>query len=198
MDGLLSMWRGYGANGNGVAIVFDLSQINFVQDSPLIIAKINYASDGKRHAWMEGKLAELAALVETHDIPEDKLHFPAFAFFDRLKAFSLFSKHHGFSEEQEWRAVYSPERDPEGLLRSMLNYAIGRNGIEPKLRYKLAHVPGLTAEDLCLEKVVHRIILGPSLSTPLHILAVRRMLEKLERTGLAQKVIASGTPFRPL
>jgi Protein of unknown function (DUF2971) len=185
-----------GANGSGAAIIFDLTQLNFVEDSPLIIAKVDYASHEKRFAWIHTKLSELAQIIETHEIPDDKLHLPALALFERFKVFALFSKHHGFSEENEWRAVYSRERDPKRLLESMLDYAVGRNGIEPKLRYRLAPTPGLTADDLSLEKIVYRIILGPALSAPLAHQSVRRMLEKVGRPALAERVVASRTPFR--
>jgi hypothetical protein len=44
-DGLLSMWRAYGSNGNGAALVF---KTNFLtspkDDSPLLIGKVRYAS----------------------------------------------------------------------------------------------------------------------------------------------------------
>ena len=33
-DGMLSMWRGYGANGNGVAIVIDTAQLGMIETSP--------------------------------------------------------------------------------------------------------------------------------------------------------------------
>ena len=37
-DGLLSMWRGYGGNGSGVALVFDTNQLNHVEGMfPLVI-----------------------------------------------------------------------------------------------------------------------------------------------------------------
>ena len=43
-DGLLSMWRGYGANGNGVAIVIDTAQLNLIENSPLIVANVTYGT----------------------------------------------------------------------------------------------------------------------------------------------------------
>lgn len=44
MDGLLSMWRGYGGSGNGAALVFNTSFITGKPGSPLIITKVHYAS----------------------------------------------------------------------------------------------------------------------------------------------------------
>src|ERR1700704_1456843 len=50
--------------------------------------------------------------------------------------FALTTKHRGFSEEREWRAIYVPERDPLGYLRGHLDYAVGSRGVEPKLKFK--------------------------------------------------------------
>src|SRR5579864_8935512 len=47
-DGLLSMWRGYGANGNGVAIVFDTEKLAPIENSPLVLAEVRYASTEDR------------------------------------------------------------------------------------------------------------------------------------------------------
>ena len=38
-DGLLSMWRGYGENGNGAALIIDTSKIEEVDESPIMISK---------------------------------------------------------------------------------------------------------------------------------------------------------------
>jgi hypothetical protein len=55
---------------------------------------------------------------------------------------------------------------------------------------------GLTANDLALEKLVSRIILGPSVSSPLAIKSVHRMLERVGKGVLMGLVKASTTPFR--
>ena len=43
-DGRLSMWRGYGANGNGVAIVIDTAQLDLIDRSPLIVGSVSYGT----------------------------------------------------------------------------------------------------------------------------------------------------------
>src|SRR6185312_16567078 len=55
-DGRLSMWRGYGANGNGAAIVIDMAKINVTETSPLIIAKVSYDTSDARRDWLRAKL----------------------------------------------------------------------------------------------------------------------------------------------
>lgn len=197
-DGLLSMWRGYGGNGHGAAIVFDTSKFEYIEEStPLTLSKVSYYSKEERLNWIEGKLTEFAALLSETPIAMDKLYLPAYALFERFKTFALFTKHHGFQEEQEWRIVYQIERDRDYLFDEMLHYTVGHHGIEPKLKFKIEPIEGLTSEYLLLETVVKEIILGPTISSPMAIKSVNRMLEKVGKHVLAGRVFASTIPFRP-
>lgn len=196
-NGILSMWRGYGADGNGAAIVFDAGRFEERQKSPLIVGKVHYGSGQERVAWLNGTLSKCAEIIRETKIPDNKLHLAAYALFERIKLFALFSKHHGFAEEQEWRIVYVRERDIEKKLDAMFDYTIGHRGIEPKLKFKVAPIEGVTSNDLSLEKIIERIILGPSLSSPMAKTAVLRMLDRLNRSELKEKVHASTIPFRP-
>jgi len=197
-DGLLSMWRGYGANGNGVAIVFDTAQINALESSPLIIAKVAYATTEVRMEWLKNVVVKFAAVLSRSNIPDERLGLAAFSLFERIKLFALFSKHHGFKEEREWRVVYMPNRDVGQKLAPMFNYAIGDRGIEPKLRFKVLPMDGVTASDLSLTKIIERIILGPTISSPLAIRTVHRMFDLLNHAGLNPKLRASTIPFRAI
>jgi Protein of unknown function (DUF2971) len=194
-DGLLSMWRGYAANGNGAAIVFDTAQLNNRENTPLIIARVVYASTEDRRKWIADKIELLANLIREHAIPDDKLHVPVFAFFERLKMFALFTKHPGFSEEREWRAVYLPERDVTKAFAHLIDYAIGPRGIEGKLKLKIAPLAGFIEDDFSLDQIVHRIILGPTISSPLARGAVMKMLDR-HAPELKDRVVASSIPFR--
>ena len=196
-DGLLSMWRGYGGNGNGAALVVDTEQFGEIAGSPLILSNVTYASTEERLSWIERKLQEFAELVKSNVIPKDKLFIAAYQLFERFKIFALFTKHRGFSEEREWRVIYLRDRDANGLLDGMLHYAVGSRGIEPKLKLKVKPIEGVSRPDLSLETIVAHIILGPTVSTPVAVSSVRRMLEKLAKAQLAQRVIASTTPYRP-
>lgn len=197
-DGLLSMWRGYGGNGSGVALVFDTTQLNHVEGIvPLMISSVTYASEQDRLGWIDRKLTEFAALLVKHNVPKDQLYIAAYQLFERIKMFALFTKHRGFSEEREWRVVYLRERDRQNKLRDMLHYTVGPRGIEPKLKFKVQPVEGYTSADLSLETIVSQIILGPTLSNRLALESVRRMLEKLGKARLAERIATSSTPFRP-
>lgn len=195
-DGLLSMWRGYGGGGNGAAIIFDTERINYVVDAPLIFSKVTYQSRDERQQLIGNKLAEFARLLSGTDIPTDKLYLASHAIFERIKIFSIFTKHCGFSEEREWRVAYLRERDRNHVFDKMLHYAIGKQGVEPKLKLKIEPIAGVSADDLSLEKIVCQIVLGPSVSSPLAKSVVRRMLETIGKQVLADKLVTSTTPFR--
>jgi Protein of unknown function (DUF2971) len=197
-DGLLSMWRGYGGNGKGVAIVFDTSKLNLAPDtSPLILARVHYGSENSRIKWLQENVAEKSArIIAKNQIPDDKLIFAAHAIFQRIRLFALYTKHLGFSEEREWRVVYIPERDPGGVLKPMMHYTNGPRGIEPKLKFKIAPLAGITSGDLSLDDLVASIILGPTLSTALAKQSVARMLELIKKPHLQHQLQVSTIPFR--
>ena len=196
MDGLLSMWRGYGGRGKGAAIVFDTGKLASVQESPLVVAPVNYDTRERRLAWF-GELGDRYAKTLTDAAPENnQIHLTAAALFERLKLFALFTKHRGFEEEREWRVVYFRDRDGDDKLKDMFHYVNGPRGIEPKLRLKVEPMAGVMPENVSFEQLIDRIILGPSLSTPLARRSVERMLDVIKRPALKDRLVASSIPFR--
>ena len=192
-DGLLSMWRGYGGDGNGVAIVFDLQPL-LAADSPLLVHQVRYLSYEESEAWMERKLQGFADALRHAGGPVGGMEAAAASLFERIKLFALFTKHRGFHEEREWRLVYLRERDRQGLFTQQLHYAIGPRGIEPRLRFT-PNALGAAHLGSSLQQMVRRIILGPVLATPLALRSVERMLE-LYQPAWADRVRRSSTPYR--
>jgi len=197
MDGLLSMWRGYGGNGQGVAIVFDTAKLTPPENTPLVLAKVRYETNAASYAWFEAIAERFAQFISDAAVPDEHLNLAAHALFDRLKLFALFTKHRGFDEEREWRLVYVSERDPERRLKSMLSYMNGHRGVQPKLRLRLAPLEGVISGELSIENLVDRILLGPSHATPLAERSVKRMLELIGKPQLCDRVHASSIPYRP-
>ncbi|MGY3506328.1 DUF2971 domain-containing protein [Bradyrhizobium sp. USDA 4471] len=197
-DGLLSMWRGYGQHGNGAAIVFDSSKVTMVPTSPLLITKVTYVSNEGRVAEIDSVLADWSTTTSSLELPDDKLHLAAYVGFSLVKGLALRTKHTGFSEEREWRVIYYPERDTANALKPYLQYHIGDRGVEPKLKYKIGHIAGISADDLALERLLDRIILGPSVSSPLAKRSVERMLESIGRPQFKSLLRSSTIPLRPV
>jgi hypothetical protein len=192
-DGLLSMWRGYGGDGNGVAIVFDLAPL-VTPDSPLLLRQVQYRSYEQSEAWMDRRLQAFAQALQREGGPVEGMHEAAVVLFDRIKLFALFTKHRGFHEEREWRLVYLRELDRQGLLTQQLHYAIGPRGIEPRLRFTTDAIGG-RGHGPSLQEMVRRIILGPVLATPLALRSVERMLE-IWQPAWVGRVARSSTPYR--
>lgn len=198
-DGLLSMWRAYGANGGGAALVFDVNSVS-TPETPgvgLALGKVQYGTSKERSEWLSKKVEEAAALVRDTDIPTHFLHMVAGALFERIKMMALFSKHVGFKEENEWRLVYISQYDPDGNLKQFIGYSVGLRGVEPKLKLPLkGKLPGLNL-DISLTAITDRILLGPSVSDSLARKSVCRMLELLNLPELGAKVRGSTIPLRP-
>jgi hypothetical protein len=196
LDGLLSMWRGYGGSGSGVALVFDAGKINLISASALILARVYYGTAERRIAWLEAKTIEFASILARGNIADTELHVAAVALFERIKLFALFTKHTGFSEEREWRVVYMPNRDAGSLAKKLSGYSVGNKGVEPRLKFRLSNLTEVGAADLSLDAIVNRIILGPTTSTPLAIAGFKRLLDASGHSSLKEKVHASGIPLR--
>ncbi|MGO4154328.1 DUF2971 domain-containing protein [Cupriavidus sp. YAF13] len=195
-DGKLSMWRGYGGNGLGAAMVIDTSRLNLNPKSPLMLANVNYASSEQRHDWIVSKLDEFAQLLKSNPIHDDHLYIATHYLYERLKQAAIFTKHSGFIEEDEYRLVYMRERDTEKTMEPFFSYHISEAGIHPKLKLKLKDSNGFMASGQSLENIVSSIILGPSHSSPLAAATFKRMLTMSGKGSLADKVKVSSTPFR--
>jgi Protein of unknown function (DUF2971) len=187
-DGLLSMWRGYGGQGNGAALVFNTDFITVKSDLPLIVTKVK---------WLDRKITEYCRSLDRARVSDDKLWIIACYMFTLVKIFALTFKHSGFSEEREWRIIYTPDRDPGGILKDRLSYAIGRQGVEPKLKFKIEPLPTEPRETWTFSTIVEKIILGPSVASLLAQNSFRRMLQAIGRPELCDKVVASTIPLRP-
>ena len=88
-DGLLSMWRGYGANGEGAALVFNTGFVTLVPESPLLIVEVQYANDSERRAWLHKTFHQLLSLIAGHHITEQNLMAIGFNLFQLALVFSL-------------------------------------------------------------------------------------------------------------
>lgn len=193
-DGLLSMWRAYGANAGGAALVVDTSKLIPKDDSPLLLHPVTYSSTENRRAWIDNKLNQLSETIFKLKPEDNLLDAAAHAFMERLKIFSIFTKHKGFEEEREWRLAYLSDRDLNDTYKAMIGYAVIGNGIQPKLKLKLNRQSNDVQADL--SDIVTDILLGPTVGAPLSVMAMRLMLKTLGEDRLAERITTSTTPFR--
>lgn len=193
-DGLLSMWRAYGSNGGGAALVIDTSRLTPREESPLILHPITYSSTEDRKKWIEEKINELSDSITRHQPDEEELALAADIFFERLKIFSIFTKHIGFQEEREWRLAYLGDRDTDKIYKPMISYAIIGPGIQPKLKLKLDGASNDVQADIT--QIATQILLGPTASAPLSVMAIRLMLKSIGKDELSNHIRTCSTPYR--
>jgi hypothetical protein len=195
-DGLLSMWRGYGDSGKGVAIVLDTARLIPRDDAFLILAKVRYGTEEQRIGWIQTLLARCAEILENNPVLDDNLVVCSFFIFQRLKLFAIFTKHRGFHEETEWRIVYMRDIEQSHLFNHMIGYSSGPRGLEPRLKLKMAVFAGLPETDnFGLSTLIERIILGPS-SPPLAPSGCAKMVESLGYPELTERIKRSNIPYR--
>lgn len=192
-DGRLSMWRAYGAEGNGIAIVFDTSRLTVVEDVPIILSRVSYGTTKERREWIAQLVESFAKHFRQHQLQGKEMEWAAFNFLLRLKMFAIFTKHKGFTDEQEWRVAYFSELDRQGKYTPMLSYHRGATGVEPKLKLKSAD----GVEGPGFEKLITQIITGPTASSPIALESTKRMLTCWDKPKLAELVQPSETPLRP-
>lgn len=195
-DGVLSMWRAYGENGDGAAIVFDTSKIEPIENSPLILSEVVYGTADERRNFVVDTLDVLYKIVDKNNFDDADISTVAIIAFERLKLFALFSKHKAFAEEREWRAVVMPNRDYANKLPQFHTYMIGSTGIEPKFRFPITPVEEVSNFDIGNSAIVSRIILGPTSKSPFAVAATKRMMNLIGMPHLADKVVLSTIPYR--
>lgn len=156
--GRLSMWRAYGSD-SGVAIVINGRSIHSASDALSTYSHPVFYCD---EASAEAHFASLVAqLVQEKDflssIPGDEL---ARWVLTMLGAYSLCLKHPGFREENEWRVVHQPKRNPSPRI---LKKKVDIKG-HPQLVYELPlkDVPDENLYGLEPNDLIDRVIIGPT------------------------------------
>jgi len=198
-DGSLSMWRAYGGDGKGAALIFDTQSLlapNY--DSPLTLGDVDYLSDEDRRLWLKNLGGRAAKIIKGARIKESDLHIPAYYLLERLKTFSIFTKHIGFKEEREWRIVYRGEEDKDQKFSRMLSYHHGDRGIEPKLKLSAKIIEEIMPGEGTFDGMLDSIIIGPSISSQIALKTIERMVKTLGYSNLLSKVHVSNIPYRPL
>lgn len=193
--GLLSMWRGYGGDGAGAALIIDTSKIELLDESPLVLTNVTYLSQNDRREWLRQKTDEFAQFLRANLPTGDRLYLALDAFFQRILMFALATKHDGFHEEREWRLIYSKSRDRSHVAEPYLDYHVSDTGIEPKMKLPIKTITGLIGGGVRIGNIVDRLLLGPSLNTNLAVRSAQRMMTKYFPEA-ESNVIVSSIPYR--
>jgi hypothetical protein len=159
LHGRLSMWRAFGGTTARVAIV-----INIPWSAPgvgilnLLFSPVTYATLEDAHQTVRDVIASIKANHEFLQSVDRTLVVGNV--FNMLLAGATCIKHEGFKEEREWRAIYSPHRNPSAFMETATEIV---GGI-PQVVHKIPLDGGKSASlaDLEFSRIFDRLIIGPT------------------------------------
>jgi hypothetical protein len=190
--GRLSMWRAYGGNTN-VAFVFNNGP--FLREGNATNAFTSPVLYCDNNSFCEKFASVVANFEENLDIARDL--GPEYVLKALQSAFNfatLSAKHKGFSEEKEWRVIYSPTLYPSEKISFDLEVVSG----VPQRVYKfpLKNFPEEGHYGVTLPELLEEIIIGPTTEGYLIFDALVRALTEQGVENAASKVKISDIPLR--
>ena len=193
VNGRLSMWRGFGGNAARVAMVLRVpSQTDAGNALSLMFSPVTYFTEPEAHELLWEVIENVkreSAFLKT--IERSMLVANVFAV---LILGVTCSKHEGFREEREWRAIYIPSMRSSPFMESSTEVIAGVPQIIHKLPLDEKLSPYL--KDLELMNCFDRLIIGPS-QFPLAM--YEAFVAALKQSGIAdaeQRVVVSNIPIR--
>jgi hypothetical protein len=190
--GRLSMWRGFGT-GARIAIVVKVPKISEGSLSlNLMFSPVSYLKEAGAHAVLQEVMQNITAKADfVRSVGRQKLVEMLFAVF--IISVTC-SKHEGFQEEREWRAIYLPKIKPSELMESSHEVVGGVPQIIYRIPVDEAVSPVLA--DLEFSRIFDHLIIGPS---PYPWVMYEAFSEELNKAGVpdaGEKVHVSGIPIR--
>lgn len=194
--GRLSMWRAYGGNHAGVALIFNTGFIEIQEATGLVTSPVLYADQRIFDTEFETIVASLEG--ESDFVRE----FPSTTLSVVISAVLRFAvqstKHLGFSEEEEWRIIsdanlqLSAAMGIDGIVQEKI---VDLKGIPQIIRYiDLSPYQRDSSHPLHLSRILNHIIIGPSAFPETVELAFKKKLSALDADNV--RVVRSDIPLR--
>ena len=156
--GRLSMWRAY-SESTGVALVLN-NEPFLASDGPpgVYSSPVSYLDDVSfKH--------ELQRVIEGIKDNEDFLRVQGQetvlgAVFNVFKFAVVCTKHRGFMEEREWRAIYMPLMEQSPHLEKSIEIVNGAP--QPIYQFRLENMPNIGYTGIEIPEFLSKIIIGPT------------------------------------
>ena len=193
LHGRLSMWRAFGGNAARVAIVLNVPYFSgSAQALNILFSPVAYLNAEEVYSVLDSVTRNIRDQVEfLRSIERVALINYVFLM---LVAGVACLKHEGFSEEREWRAVYSPNRAGSALIESSTEVIGGVPQIVHKVPLDASKSQILS--DLDLARMFDRLIIGPSPYPLAMHLAFVNALTAIGVPNARERVHISGIPIR--
>lgn len=196
----LAMWRGYAADGNGVAIVVDALQLTDETDalSDVVMCPVFYETEVQFASRANQAFELFRQGMERHkDRIDANIDVVANAFGEICFYLAVTHKHPGFAPEKEWRFAWSKHRDlsEEGPCRHLKPVMIDGDMIE-KFCLPLRTDPAITPIEIDMKKLLQSVMIGPAPDIVLKRDAVVNLLKTKGFTNADELVTFTEIPYR--
>ncbi len=184
-DNLLSQWRSYGANGNGVSIGLNPNDFDYItgQDSPhgglMRLWKVFYDIEKQKNIV---RSAIDFAYAQANRLPEDRALLAA----DAIQFFIPTFKNEGFKEERECRLIFTPSPSYQEPPR----FRVSKDMLIPY--YSLKQLSGTPSPTRLLP--ITGIKIGPCVNKQLNTKSAEMLL--MHSGYLSVNADSSDTPYR--
>ena len=193
IHGRLSMWRAFGNDTAKVGIVFRIPKYSGAASTlGLMFSPVSYLTETETHNVITDVIENVNSnrgFLQSIDRQE------LFGWiFSMLLVGVTCLKHEGFAEEREWRAIYSPNRQPSALMETSTKVIAGIPQIVHKIPLDVSVSPELAELDLAA--MFDRLIIGP---TQYPLVMFETFKTALTAAGVANadsKIFASSIPIR--
>ena len=202
--GKLSMWRAYGDDGRGMAILIDTKplrdfRISGVDGFPIQFFKTRYENDQQFEDTLHASaLACLNHIGVLHAVAAQRgLDDACWWLFQAWIQAAATRKHPGFREEEEWRFIYVRSWDHQNTFSSHVGVATIRGQIRPRMLLPVIDYGHLGLPGTDFNKIVVGTIMGPNLADKSSTHRAALML--MEGAGLANasnRIVICDTPYR--
>lgn len=156
-NGRLSMWRAYGGN-NSVALVMNgevfFNESDALKAYTLPVEYMDKDEFEERFSNLVQRLNQEEELIKAQS--RESIVSWVFQVFRWLV---LSTKHPGFSEEKEWRVVYSPGMQKSEYVLEEIESIAGVP--QPVCKIKLKDIPNENLTGIEIPALLNRIIIGP-------------------------------------
>lgn len=190
--GRLSMWRAYGG-ATGVALVLNNTAFKSASNALGVVSSPVLYSDSSSFAKHFGDLS--AGILKEVEFVQSMGRESLLETLHRVFLFAaVCTKHPGFSEEQEWRIIYSPYLQESNELSSSIEVVNGTPQLIYKIPLKNFSEMGLSGMDI--PDLIDRIIIGPTQYPTAIFDALCRLLDEAGMTEPEKKIVFSDIPLR--
>jgi len=155
--GRLSMWRAYGGDTNACLVIDPVVIRDEKRADGLFINPVLYKSPDEFIGYFSDILDRFTGtkhILQSIDIVEK--------FYSIFTHLSVLLKHPGFQEEREWR-VYTGEYLSPNRQIPLKTTLVSVGGVPQKIaKIKFEHLKDRRGQSLNAEKIIERVIIGPS------------------------------------